>query len=196
MARWIAYALASIVLMYSCKSYADLIQLEETTDKTLACVTAVMERAKKTSGFQEMYDDLMAASAKIDHDFLTYIIGIMYIESKFNPTIGGPKGENSVGLMQLTPIAVAELNRSRKELPEECQENFVVDKLTDPRYNIKAGSCFFLLGYQRTGTYTEAIILYNGGQAQLKLLERDRRITSITANYVTFINYLKETYCE
>ena len=174
-------------LILSSNTYAQSVR-EET------CLERMLTKAYKSDKFMEVYITLVFNSVRNDCEFLSYIIPLIYVESRF--IADAVSSANAVGIMQITPIAVKELNNSRKELPEMCWVEFRVDKLTDIEHNVRAGSCYFQLMYQRTGSYVGALITYNGGQRQLIRLKRGKQLVNQTANYVTKILYLREVYCE
>lgn len=109
-----------------------------------------------------------------DVEFATYMLAVMYVESRFNTRAHSPA--NAKGLMQVTPIAA------------EAAGNFCKIKaggdLFNSAVNMQIGSCYLSKMREISGDWTRTLILYNGGFRQLKAYEEGRSIASETANYV------------
>lgn len=80
------------------------------------------------------YEKLIFQYANLFNLSPIYVISVIYKESSGNPTIGGGIGE--VGLMQISPIALADYN-------ERNSTNIQRNDLKNPEINIKIG-CYTL----------------------------------------------------
>ena len=112
--------------------------------------------------------------------FLMFAATVMAAESGFNRFAVSPSG--AIGLMQLTSIGA-------KEAAIQCRLPFAfggdVTMLFDSRTNVKLGTC--LLRYyldQVKGNKTLALVLYNGGYAQLTRLINTGTLSKETSEYV------------
>jgi soluble lytic murein transglycosylase-like protein len=111
-------------------------------------------------------------------EFDRYILAIITVESAGDHRAISTKGAH--GLMQVTSIAA-------KEASVQCALPIVTDMnlLLEPRRNVTYGSCYFRhVLNQHSGDYTRALIVYNGGYAQLAKYEKGIPMVSETANYV------------
>ena len=123
---------------------------------------------------------LADSKAKLPHfetddvEFATYMLAVMYVESRFNTKAHSPA--NAKGLMQVTPIAA------------EAAGNFCKIKaggdLFKPAINVQIGACYLSKMRDISKDWTSTLILYNGGFRQLKAYDEGRSIASETANYV------------
>jgi soluble lytic murein transglycosylase-like protein len=123
---------------------------------------------------------LAGSKAKLPHfeyddiEQATYILAVMYVESKFNTK--AHSSANAKGLMQVTPIAA------------EAASSFCKIKLGgdlfNPTTNVRIGACYLAKMREISADWTSTLILYNGGFRQLKAYDEGRSIASETANYV------------
>lgn len=102
------------------------------------------------------------------------IMAIVLVESGGNPS--ALSSSNALGLMQLTPIAVLEVNI---QYGITTQPN-----LKDPYENLCYGILLLDFYYQRTGSIKGALITYNGGYAQLARWRNGLTLTQETAEYL------------
>lgn len=121
--------------------------------------------------------NVLVADEKMS-EFDRYILAIIAVESAGDHKAISSKGAH--GLMQITPVAA-------KEASIQCSLPVITDMrlLLEPRRNVQYGSCYFrFLLDQQNGNYERALIIYNGGFAQLSKYDRGERIALETANYV------------
>jgi soluble lytic murein transglycosylase-like protein len=83
------------------------------------------------------------------------------VESSGNPEAISHKG--AVGLLQLTPIAVKDIQLNLKSLPPACSELFQKElNLYTPEINLTMGACYYKLLRGRM-TRSQALASYNCG---------------------------------
>lgn len=141
------------------------------------------------------------------------VLVIMAVESAFDSAALSPK--KARGLMQLTPIAVKEINRivsyynsileSRKFLPSTLRQRYegYVDRCSGLTWqrtrimeeNIRGGMCYLSLLKWNTTSWVATSAAYNGGPSQIERLQQDRHLNTETANYVSKVLFLQETLC-
>ena len=102
------------------------------------------------------------------------ILAIIIVESGGNPNALSPTGAQ--GLMQLTQIAVKEVN---------IQYGITTQPdLGDPYVNVCYGILLLDFYYHASGSIKGAIITYNGGYVQLARWRNKLPLTEETANYL------------
>jgi len=116
------------------------------------------------------------------------ITSIIFVESSFNPNAKSDKG--AVGLMQILPSTanwICEINDI--EYNEE--------KLLNPEYNIKIGTCYFKYLFDKFDDIEMALVAYNAGEGTVKLWLKNENYstdgkTLKTIPYKESRNYLKK----
>jgi len=101
-------------------------------------------------------------------------MAMVLVESGGNPS--ALSSSNAQGLMQLTPIGVLEVNQ---QYGITTQPN-----LKDPYENLCYGILLLDYYFQRTGSIKGALIMYNGGYAQLARWRNKIPLTQETAEYL------------
>ena len=101
-------------------------------------------------------------------------MAMIIVESGGNPDALSPSGAQ--GLMQLTSIAVKEVNQQYHLIG--------TPDLKDPYVNVCYGILLLDYYYTSTGSVKGAIITYNGGYAQLARWRNKIPLTEETANYL------------
>ena len=105
------------------------------------------------------------------------------IESNFQ---SGVKHEtvDAQGLMQLTPIAIKELQRVRRLLPPYCAVPEPLN-LMDDAANLVLGHCYlWYLDNVQLYNEIESVTGYNGGGYAVDRLRKVRTLSKETANYI------------
>lgn len=121
-------------------------------------------------------------SKRKDLEFMQYLMSVIYVESRFNRQ--AVSQADAYGLMQMTRIAV-------QESVDTCKLKAVPDMthLFDSATNIRYGTCYLKkLIDDMGGDWTRALIVYNGGYAQLQRYDRGDVLVTETANYVIQVN--------
>ena len=115
---------------------------------------------------------------KSDDEFLLYLTALAYVESKFNTNAHSKASAR--GVFQMTYPAMV-------DAATECR----IDQLDnmDDLENIRVGSTYascYLRKLLRDadGDWMQALIIYNGGYAQLTKFLKEHNMVSETANYV------------
>ena len=101
-------------------------------------------------------------------------MAMVLVESGGNPS--ALSSSNALGLMQLTPIGVLEVNQ---QYGITTQPN-----LKDPYENLCYGILLLDYYYHRTGSIKGALIAYNGGYTQLARWRNGLPLTQETAEYL------------
>jgi len=115
----------------------------------LSFVSALLFMAPAYAADESAYDDLISAASAQYHVDFELIKAVIKQESAFNPNAGSSAG--AVGLMQLTPIALEEINLSG------------IDR-TDPAQNIDAGTKYLAqMLAAHNGNVVLALASYNAG---------------------------------
>ena len=116
--------------------------------------------------------------------FLMLAASVIAAESNFNRHAVSPAG--AFGLMQLTLIGAKEAAiQCRLPYARRVSDSVLIARLMDSRANVKYGTC--LLKYyldQVKGNTTLALVLYNGGYAQLTRFLETGTLSKETAEYV------------
>jgi len=89
------------------------------------------------------------------------ILAVIHVESSFRPKAGSHAGAR--GLMQLMPRTAASLARRLK------LEDFDV---TDPRFNVEAGTLYLKILLRRFSSVGLALAAYNAGPARIARIKR------------------------
>lgn len=121
-------------------------------------------------------------------EFLKLAASVVAAESGFNSR--AVSGVGAYGLMQVTIIGAKEAAiQCRLPYSSGVSDETLVARLMDSRANVKYGTC--LLRYyldQVKGNHTLALVLYNGGYAQLTRLINTGTLTKETQDYVLRVN--------
>jgi soluble lytic murein transglycosylase len=135
------------------------------------------------------YQDLIvkyAAEYKLEP---TFVAGIIYTESHYNPQAVSRVGAK--GLMQLMPATA-------KSVSEQLGESSMGD-LFDPETNIRYGTFYIAQKVQDfNGNVNAALAAYNGGPAVggRYVISRDSNIPKETQNFIKIVNSAKDKYTE
>lgn len=145
------------------------------------CASELLARANAKLDILSL---VVANSVDITPTFVSYLLPLIYVESRFDPK--AVSSAEAVGLMQVTKIAMTDLNLK-----------FSIDKLIKPWYNVKVGTQFlkFLLK-QNGGNWILALVAYNAGQKFADRLSSGKKIPRETSAYITNILYLREKLCD
>jgi soluble lytic murein transglycosylase-like protein len=115
------------------------------------------------------------ASIRKDDEFLTYLLAVIYVESRFIPTAVSHR--NAYGLMQITPPAISDASVHCR-IPARVSNKFHIPT------NVQYGSCYLDRLYGQTQNWTTALIIYNAGYRGLTLYNKAEPLPTETANYV------------
>lgn len=131
---------------------------------------------------------LATSSVDTSPEFLRFATTVIAAESSFNHLAVSSSG--AIGLMQLTTIGAKEAAlQCRLPFAFGGDDTILKTRLFDSRTNVKYGTC--LLRYyldQVNGNRTLALVLYNGGYAQLTRLINTGTLTKETQDYVLRVN--------
>jgi soluble lytic murein transglycosylase-like protein len=118
------------------------------------------------------------------------LVSMIMKESSWDHTAISPKGAR--GLMQLTPIAVKDIQRNSGKLPKRCGKIVGEKVYTDPGMNVLAGACYFKMLLQNyKGNLRLALAAYNGGSTRIKRVPWPKE----TRDYVRKITlFMKEDH--
>lgn len=123
-------------------------------------------------------------------EFLMFAASVMSAESGFNRYAISPAG--AIGLMQVTIIGAKEAAiQCRLPYARGVNDSVLLARLMDSRANVKYGTC--LLKYYLDsvkGNHTLALVLYNGGYAQLTRFLNTGTLTKETQDYVLRVQSL------
>lgn len=156
----------------------------ETSDGMHLCGTRLLEAAGKTgTGSLELPRLYWKASVEKDVEFMQYLYAVIYVESKFNKMAVSPVGAR--GLMQMTGIAIIEAGR-------RCSNLGTGKNMHDSYTNVRYGSCYLKYAYEATGSWREALIMYNGGMMQLQKYRRGDSIATETADYYVRVEQARD----
>jgi len=133
-------AVLAIALVLLARKAVSMYKVEE--------VTRVLEFSDLVEPYSRMYG--VPASR---------VYAIAAYESSGNPTAGGPT--NDRGLMQITPIGLAEVNRI-------YSLGFTFQEMWDPAKNIRVGAALLSIYYRQFGNIDMATRAYNVGPTGLK----------------------------
>lgn len=108
---------------------------------------------------------------------MRYVLAVIHVESRFNPSAVSDK--QAYGLMQVTEVAALDAVLSCR-LPVVPMSN-----LLDGPTNIRYGTCYLRQALEYTGgDWTRALVMYNGGYAQLTRYDNGSSIAKETAQYI------------
>jgi soluble lytic murein transglycosylase-like protein len=131
---------------------------------------------------------LGSESVDTSFPFLKLAASVIAAESGFNPR--AVSGAGAYGLMQLTLIGAKEAAiQCRLPYAREVSDETLIARLMDNRANVKHGTC--LLKYYLdfvNGNTLLALVLYNGGYAQLTRFINTGTLTKETQEYVLRVN--------
>lgn len=123
-------------------------------------------------------------SIRKDNEFMTYLISLIYVESRFNKW--AVSHANAYGLTQVTEVAIQDAGKY-------CKINRKPKDIHDSVTNVKYGSCYLSkLFIDVAGDWTSTLIAYNGGYKQLTRYQKGEQIDPETANYVLQINRTRQ----
>ena len=105
------------------------------------------------------FSDLVDLYARMYGVPASRVYAIAAYESSGDPRAGGPT--NDRGLMQITPIGLAEVNRI-------YSLGFTFDEMWDPAKNIRVGAALLSIYYRQYGSIDMATRAYNVGPNGLK----------------------------
>lgn len=116
-------------------------------------------------------------SAVKSSEFLSYLVSIAYVESRFNPAAKSDAG--AYGLLQVTSAGAV-------DAALECGLPSVKPAmLFKPAWNIVYSSCLLRKYLRETGgSWFHALILYNGGYHQLTRFVSTGKMAEETEDYV------------
>lgn len=120
----------------------------------------------------------LESKRKDDEVFMTMTHAVITAESLWEPGAISPAGAR--GLMQLTRPAVVDAAR-------HCglDEDISPDKLYNPHINIRYGTCYLDMLRLRLRTWSEVLIVYNGGYRALTSWRKSGKLNSETGGYVS-----------
>ncbi len=125
-------------------------------------------------------------SSNTDGRFLQYVRAIIQVESSGNAAAVNPSS-GSMGLMQLTPIAVVDATNY-------CGLS-KLRNLRNPATNIKLGTCYleWIAETYHTRSWREILVAYNGGYNMLTRYRRHDTLHTETANYIIRVEDVVES---
>jgi soluble lytic murein transglycosylase-like protein len=140
------------------------------------------EKLQQMAGRQLDLETVHYVSARKDSEFLTYLLALAYVESRFITT--AISSRNARGIMQLTPPAVTDAG-------EYCRipRQLTVKQLHNMSTNVTYGSCF-LARLREKYDWVRTLIYYNSGLRGLFLYEAGVQLPTETANYVLQVQRL------
>ena len=146
------------------------------------CVDTVWSLLEKNTHPND-YSDIVEKYAAEYNIPPEVIFAVIKTESNFDPNARSSAG--ALGLMQMTPIALKDVD------PEE---KIKFEDLTDPDLNIRCGTCYLSILYRAFDyNWHNAIAAYNGGWGRIgKLLENPDNVDS-EGNLIYFPPELQET---
>ncbi len=113
------------------------------------------------------------------------ILAVILAESGGNPRAQSPA--RAVGLMQLTPIAV-------EEVQQQAGITGQTPDLFNPKVNVYYGTAYLQYCQNRTRNVSEALACYNGGMRQVHRARRGWRMARETRNYVARVLAYRDLY--
>ena len=124
------------------------------------------------------------------------IFAVMRAESDFNQY--ARSSADARGLMQITAVALTDINRM-------LSESYTMTQMYDPEINIRCGTAYLSLLYQKYKIYATAFTAYNAGQGNVDTWLGDSRYSNDrkqlyhvpfdeTLNYVKKVNQYYSEY--
>lgn len=107
-------------------------------------------------------------------EFESYIFAVIQVESYGKADATSPVG--AAGLMQVMGPAIV-------DAATFCGVPVTMNPY-NPEANIVYGSCYLHLLYQKTGNWTDTLVVYNGGYRGLRYWKRTGKMFKETENYV------------
>ena len=160
MRRWfhgIVFAPIFFCLLTPARSAGDGYQSRAATESHLIKIRGVLEHEADLS--ETLLDDLaqsiLVESRKHALDPML-LLAVIQVESAFDQRAISSRGAQ--GLMQVLPVAVAELVEERKLPPSSAYRN-----LTDPLLNVKLGASYLAHLKEDFGDLKIALTAYNAG---------------------------------
>lgn len=151
-------------------------------DGVSKCISNLMEGVSGITNREQVRSSRLYKRNSVVNttEFIEYVLSVIYVESRFRSDARSDK--EAYGLMQMTSIAV-------EDAVEHCGLRPLgsggIESLFDTATNITYGSCYLKKVLEEAdGDWTRALILYNGGYAQLMRYDRGDQIVTETANYV------------
>jgi len=153
---------------------------QEAIKNNIEPVSAPAGNAKQYSGLYS--DNFLSASKETGLD-TNFIAGIGYQESKYDPNAGSTKGAR--GIMQLTPIAIKELERYGVK----------ITNVNDPAQNIKGGAVLMSNLIKQFGNKELALAAYNAGSGNVRkwIKEANSKDWNKISAYLKRTNQFEET---
>lgn len=142
------------------------------------CGRRLVEMAKRPEREHLLIPSLFSTHSAVKQgDFLSYLLSIAYVESRFNSEARSPMG--AVGLLQITGVGAI-------DAAKECLIPSVrLDKLYVPAWNVLYSSCLLRKYLRETGgSWFHTLILYNGGYRQLTRFLSTGTLAPETRDYV------------
>ncbi len=176
--RMIKLSVVTVCLLSSV-AYADL---NLPTPKWRSCG----ERLQQLAGRSINLDTVYSASRVRTDEFLTYLLAIAYVESRFIPNAVSHK--NAYGVMQVTRPAIL-------DAAAHCKLNSAptVQQLFTVSRSVTYGSCYMqrLLTTEYVAeNWTRLLIAYNRGLRGLSEYDKGVQLPTETANYVLQVQRL------
>lgn len=136
------------------------------------------------------YQEQILAAAEEFNLEPTFICGVIFTESHFNPQATSRVGAR--GLMQIMPATAVGIAR------QLGVENFTVDQLYDPNVNIRFGSYYLRNLLDRYSETDVVLAAYNGGPgvANRYAASRSAPIPQETAGFIVKVKRAQAKYLE
>lgn len=163
----------AVVLIFNKDTVADAVETVVKTVTTGYRKTVAQKVVTEWKDLAEQYSGYWSVDPQV-------ILAIICQESGGNPAAQNP-ADPSKGLMQLTPGALSDFNRS-------VGRSYTFDDMLQPELNIEAGTWYYSSRLARTNDQHKALAAYNAGLGNIPAGE------AYATSVETYLDLVKEQY--